>query len=111
MRYQACLGLKLLGVSLQTDHLIRTSAHAPQSPMVMYTGRMVPRDGGEEEEDKKVRERENGRKERRRKRGGERDESRRRKKRVGESESEARLEWRKGLSPELGEKDDERWWR
>ncbi|GFV41432.1 hypothetical protein TNCV_5048371 [Trichonephila clavipes] len=30
--YQACLG-----VSLQIDHLIRTSAHAPQPPMVTYT--------------------------------------------------------------------------
>ncbi|GFT20700.1 transposable element Tcb1 transposase [Trichonephila clavipes] len=30
--------------------------------------------------------------------------SRRRKKRVGERESEARLEWRKGLSPEIGVK-------
>ncbi|GFV81119.1 hypothetical protein TNCV_2271031 [Trichonephila clavipes] len=32
--YQACLGTKTLGVSLQTDHLIGTSAHAPQRPMV-----------------------------------------------------------------------------
>ncbi|GFX31864.1 hypothetical protein TNCV_171971 [Trichonephila clavipes] len=34
----------------------------------------------------------------------ERDESRRRKKRVGVRESEARLEWRKGLSPGIGVK-------
>ncbi|GFW34478.1 hypothetical protein TNCV_500961 [Trichonephila clavipes] len=27
-----------MGVSLQTDHLIGTSAHAPQHPMVMYIG-------------------------------------------------------------------------
>ncbi|GFV69236.1 hypothetical protein TNCV_3861591 [Trichonephila clavipes] len=33
-----------------------------------------------------------------------RKKSRRRKKRVGERESEARLEWRKGLSPEIGVK-------
>ncbi|GFW42222.1 hypothetical protein TNCV_1206781 [Trichonephila clavipes] len=26
------------GVSLQTNHLIGTSTHAPQRPMVMYTG-------------------------------------------------------------------------
>ncbi|GFW13894.1 hypothetical protein TNCV_4700291 [Trichonephila clavipes] len=33
-------------------------------------------------------------------------------KRVGERESDARLEWKKGLSPEIGEKkDDERRWR
>ncbi|GFW53125.1 hypothetical protein TNCV_3293731 [Trichonephila clavipes] len=31
--YQACLGTKTLRVSLQTDHLIETSAHAPQRPM------------------------------------------------------------------------------
>ncbi|GFV87306.1 hypothetical protein TNCV_4032781 [Trichonephila clavipes] len=36
--YQACLGTKTLEVSLQTDHLIGTSAHAPQRPMVPYTG-------------------------------------------------------------------------
>ncbi|GFV62986.1 putative LOC100569746 [Trichonephila clavipes] len=31
--YQACLETKTLGVSLQTDHLIVTSAHVPQRPM------------------------------------------------------------------------------
>ncbi|GFX61018.1 hypothetical protein TNCV_2366961 [Trichonephila clavipes] len=36
--YQACFGSKTLGVSLQTDHLIGTSAHTPQRPMVTYTG-------------------------------------------------------------------------
>ncbi|GFS85842.1 hypothetical protein TNCV_2973771 [Trichonephila clavipes] len=35
--YQACLGTKTLEVSLQTDHLIGTSARAPQHPMVTYT--------------------------------------------------------------------------
>ncbi|GFX31496.1 hypothetical protein TNCV_1780921 [Trichonephila clavipes] len=44
----------------------------------------------------------------RRRREGRRKET----KRVGERESEARLEWRRGLSPEIGEKkDDERRWR
>ncbi|GFX83336.1 hypothetical protein TNCV_908541 [Trichonephila clavipes] len=37
--YQACLETTLVGDSLQTDHLIGTSAHAPQRPMVTYTGR------------------------------------------------------------------------
>ncbi|GFU77249.1 hypothetical protein TNCV_4126261 [Trichonephila clavipes] len=36
--YQACLESKILGASLQTDHLIWTFAHAPQRPMVTYTG-------------------------------------------------------------------------
>ncbi|GFW67572.1 hypothetical protein TNCV_3392431 [Trichonephila clavipes] len=36
--YQAYLGTKTLGVSLQTDHLIETSAHAPQRPMTTYAG-------------------------------------------------------------------------
>ncbi|GFV54704.1 APP_N domain-containing protein [Trichonephila clavipes] len=36
--YQARLGTETLGVSLQTDHLIRTSAHALQRPMVTCTG-------------------------------------------------------------------------
>ncbi|GFW03599.1 uncharacterized protein TNCV_3988181 [Trichonephila clavipes] len=31
-------GLKTLRVSLQTDHLIGTYAHAPNHPMVSYTG-------------------------------------------------------------------------
>ncbi|GFU01865.1 hypothetical protein TNCV_1523641 [Trichonephila clavipes] len=35
--YQACLRTLTLGVSLQIDHLIGTSAHAPQHPMVTYT--------------------------------------------------------------------------
>ncbi|GFS77923.1 uncharacterized protein TNCV_2028051 [Trichonephila clavipes] len=36
--YQACLGTLTLGVSLQTDHQIETSAHASQRTMVTYTG-------------------------------------------------------------------------
>ncbi|GFV48167.1 hypothetical protein TNCV_3554461 [Trichonephila clavipes] len=36
--YQACLGTKTQGVSLQTVHMIGTSAYAPQRPMVTYTG-------------------------------------------------------------------------
>ncbi|GFV99556.1 hypothetical protein TNCV_5079201 [Trichonephila clavipes] len=35
--YQVCSGTKTLGVSLQTNHLIGTSAHAPLRPMVTYT--------------------------------------------------------------------------
>ncbi|GFX41215.1 hypothetical protein TNCV_2219131 [Trichonephila clavipes] len=35
---QACLGTKTLWILLQTDHLIGTSVHAPQRPMVTYTG-------------------------------------------------------------------------
>ncbi|GFV61194.1 hypothetical protein TNCV_499861 [Trichonephila clavipes] len=35
--HQACLESKTLGVSLQIDHLIGTSAHAPQRSMVTYT--------------------------------------------------------------------------
>ncbi|GFU46804.1 hypothetical protein TNCV_434821 [Trichonephila clavipes] len=34
---QACLGSETLEVSLQTDHLIGTSAQAPQHSMVTYT--------------------------------------------------------------------------
>ncbi|PRD36885.1 UNVERIFIED_CONTAM: Tbx20 [Trichonephila clavipes] len=37
--YQACLGTKTQGVSLQTVHMIGTSAYAPQRPMVT---RMFP---------------------------------------------------------------------
>ncbi|GFU48900.1 hypothetical protein TNCV_3209041 [Trichonephila clavipes] len=36
--YQASLGIKTLGVSLQTEPLIWTSAHAPQRVRVTYTG-------------------------------------------------------------------------
>ncbi|GFX72613.1 hypothetical protein TNCV_4062091 [Trichonephila clavipes] len=36
--YQACLVTYTLGISLQADHLIWTSAHAPQRPMVSFTG-------------------------------------------------------------------------
>ncbi|GFW17802.1 transposable element Tc3 transposase [Trichonephila clavipes] len=36
--YQACLGTQTLIISLQTDHQISTSAHAPQLPMVTNTG-------------------------------------------------------------------------
>ncbi|GFU44210.1 hypothetical protein TNCV_686201 [Trichonephila clavipes] len=36
--YQACLGSLTLDVSLQKDHQIGTSVHAPQSPMVTYIG-------------------------------------------------------------------------
>ncbi|GFW98169.1 hypothetical protein TNCV_2492221 [Trichonephila clavipes] len=34
--YQACLDT-YTGVSLQSDHLMGTSAHAPQRPMATYT--------------------------------------------------------------------------
>ncbi|GFX75209.1 hypothetical protein TNCV_3171361 [Trichonephila clavipes] len=64
------------------------------------------------QERKKSRERTDGR--RRRVGGRERGESRRRKKRrkrVGERERGARLVWRKGLSPGLEWKEDERRWR
>ncbi|GFY34034.1 hypothetical protein TNCV_997151 [Trichonephila clavipes] len=57
------------------------------------------RQGGKEKEEERGQEspgRENGRKEEERKRE--------RRRRVGERESEARLEWRKGLSPEIGVK-------
>ncbi|GFX18721.1 hypothetical protein TNCV_3018791 [Trichonephila clavipes] len=36
--YQAGLGASTLGVSLQTDHMIETPAHAPQRSMFMYSG-------------------------------------------------------------------------
>ncbi|GFS61821.1 hypothetical protein TNCV_4345311 [Trichonephila clavipes] len=52
--------------------------------------RLGPDGSGKWEEGRRSPGRENGRKE-----------EERRKKRVGESESGARLEWRKGLSPEL----------
>ncbi|GFV82640.1 hypothetical protein TNCV_1618691 [Trichonephila clavipes] len=80
--------------------------------------------GGETEKKKKRRPERRGRGEkgqespgertdgRRRRDGKERGETERDGKRVGERESEARLEWRKGLSQEIGEKkDDERRWR
>ncbi|GFY11018.1 uncharacterized protein TNCV_2201261 [Trichonephila clavipes] len=46
--YQACFGSKTLKVSLQTDHQIRTSVHAPQRPMVtcIRMGTVVPRPHG-----------------------------------------------------------------
>ncbi|GFX23090.1 hypothetical protein TNCV_2932541 [Trichonephila clavipes] len=34
IEYQACFGSQALKVSLQTDHQIGTSVHAPQRPMV-----------------------------------------------------------------------------
>ncbi|GFW10308.1 hypothetical protein TNCV_5096591 [Trichonephila clavipes] len=42
--YQACLGSQTLKVSLQTDHQIGTSVHAPQRPMVtcIMMGTVVP---------------------------------------------------------------------
>ncbi|GFT31044.1 hypothetical protein TNCV_1684001 [Trichonephila clavipes] len=42
--YQACLGSLTLKVSLQTDHQIGTSVHAPQRPMVtcIMMGTVVP---------------------------------------------------------------------
>ncbi|GFV65819.1 hypothetical protein TNCV_746721, partial [Trichonephila clavipes] len=42
--YQACFGSKTLKVSLQTDHQIGTSVHAPQHPMVtcIMMGTVVP---------------------------------------------------------------------
>ncbi|GFU24270.1 hypothetical protein TNCV_3395901 [Trichonephila clavipes] len=42
--YQACLGSQPLKVSLQTDHQIGTSVHAPQRPMVtcIMMGTVVP---------------------------------------------------------------------
>ncbi|GFT43406.1 hypothetical protein TNCV_4775331 [Trichonephila clavipes] len=76
---------------------------------VLFQGK---KEVGEEEREESPG-RENGRKERTRKSGREgketekereRDESRRRKKRVCERESEARLEWRKGLSQGIGVK-------
>ncbi|GFX31867.1 hypothetical protein TNCV_172001 [Trichonephila clavipes] len=65
--------------------------------------RLGPDGSGEKEVGEEEREESPGEKGKRRKRR-ERDESRRRKKRVGERESEARLEWRKGLSPGIGVK-------
>ncbi|GFX90619.1 protein O-mannosyl-transferase TMTC3 [Trichonephila clavipes] len=38
MSTKLAFGLKNTGVSLQTDHLIQTSAHAPQRPKVTHTG-------------------------------------------------------------------------
>ncbi|GFS47780.1 hypothetical protein TNCV_3597941 [Trichonephila clavipes] len=39
--YRACFITQTLEVLLQTDHLIGTSAHAPQCRMVPYTERVT----------------------------------------------------------------------
>ncbi|GFU16105.1 hypothetical protein TNCV_1300521 [Trichonephila clavipes] len=96
----------------------RSEGHVVNTPLVfkrvLFEERRGKRRGdpkGEvgEKKDKRVRERE------RTEGGGETEKREGRWKeteRVGERESEARLEWRRGLSPEIGEKkDDERRWR
>ncbi|GFY29094.1 hypothetical protein TNCV_4722221 [Trichonephila clavipes] len=86
----------------------RSEGRVVNTPLVfkrVFFRKKKKRTGGKEKEQRKrTREsgRENGRKEeerRKRERGDERDG-----KRVGERESDARLEWKKGLSPEIGVK-------
>ncbi|GFV99508.1 hypothetical protein TNCV_5078721 [Trichonephila clavipes] len=107
----------------------RSEGRVVNTPLVVEKGSFSGDREKEKEQKKRGQEspgRENGRKEEERKREGDpkgevgrggqespgertdgrrrRKKSRRRKKGVGERENEARLEWRKGLSPEIGVK-------
>ncbi|GFV27813.1 hypothetical protein TNCV_1945601 [Trichonephila clavipes] len=79
----------------------------------MALGQTARREGGKKRRPERRKSREKGqespgeRTDGRRRRDGkerERGETEKRRKRVGERESDARLEWRKGLSPEIGVK-------